>query len=275
MQTIICLGPKACDIGEMFENKENYQVKLIDQNIEGDNCYSLEKQKSPEEYEKNVPNMDEFFKNINENVLFIVTGQNDVLSCSLKILEQIKDKDITIFYLKPNVDFLSRQEILQDRMAFNVFQQYARSGMFKRVFLISEDNIEQHLLNELSITEIYEANLKMIYNFIINLNNSQEEPLINHFSEPRDSSRISTFAFYDLNSDIEFPMYDFNMIDDKIYHFFLSEETINKDKKIMREIKEKLKKKLINNTKVSYNINKTTSEKNYCFVVYYSKFIQQ
>lgn len=275
MQTVICLGAKACDIGEMFENNESYQVKLIDEDIEGHNCFSLKKQKNPEDYEKYVPDMSDFFKDINNSILFITSGQSAVLSSSLKILQQIKEKDITIFYLKPNVDFLSRQDLLQDRVAFNVFQEYARSGIFKRTFLISEDNIEQHLLNELSITEIYEANLKMIYNFIINLNNSQDEPLINHFSEPKDSSRISTFAFYDLNSDIEFPMYDFSMIDDKIYHFFLSEETINKDKKIMREIKEKLKKKLINNTKVSYNINKTTSEKNYCFVVYYSKFIQQ
>lgn len=45
MQTVICLGPKACDIGELFEKDSDFQVKLIDKEIEGDNCFGLVKQK--------------------------------------------------------------------------------------------------------------------------------------------------------------------------------------------------------------------------------------
>lgn len=275
MQTIICLGPKACDIGEIFENNENYQVKLIDKEIEGDNCYSLAKQKSSEDYEKNVPDMSVFLSDICNEILFITTGECDVLSSSLKILQQVKDKSITLIYLRPNADFLGRQGILQDRMAFNIFQEYTRSGLFKRLFLVNEENIEQHLLNEMPITEIYEAYLKMIYNFILNLNIVDSEPLINHFSEPKETSRISTYAFYDLHTDIEVPMYNFYLVDDKAYHFFLTEETLNTNKTIMREIKDKLKNKGVDNTKISYTIHKAAGETDYCFVVYYSKAIQQ
>lgn len=275
MKTVLCLGPKACDIGELFENDNNFQVKLVDKEIEGDNCFGLSKQKSPEDYEKNVPDMSAFFSDVCDEILFITTGECDVLSCSLKILQQVKDKNITIIYLRPNHDFLGRQGILQDRMAFNIFQEYARSGLFKSIYLINEENIEQHLLNEMPITEIYDAYLKMIYNFILNLNSVESEPLINHFSGPKESSRVSTFAFYDLHTDVEVPMYDFNLIDDKVYHFFLSEETISTNKKIMREIKDKLKNKVVDNTKISYTIYKISGKTDYCFTVYYSKAIQQ
>jgi len=275
MQTVICLGPKACDIGELFENNESYQVKLIDKEIEGENCFSLAKQKSPEDYEKNVPDMSAFLNDVCNEILFITTGECDVLSCSLKILQQIKNKDITIIYLRPNSDFLGRQGILQDRMAFNIFQEYTRSGLFKRLFLVNEENVEQHLLNEMPITEIYEAYLKMIYNFVLNLSSVQGEPLINHFSEPKEISRICTFAFYDLHTDNEANMYNFNLVDDKVYHFFLTEETLNTNKKIMREIKDKLRNKAVDNTKISYTIYKTSGDTDYCFTVYYSKAIQQ
>lgn len=275
MKTVICLGSKACDIGELFENQENFQVKLIDKDIEGDNCFSLEKQKTPEDYEKNVPSMSDFFSDVCEEILFITTGECDVLSCSLKILQQVKNKNVTIIYLRPNSDFLSRQGALQDRMAFNIFQEYTRSGLFKKLFLINEENIEQHLLNEMPITEIYEAYLKMIYNFVLNLNNTETDPLINHFSEPKEISRICTFAFYHLHTDTEISMYNFNLIDDKIYHFFLTEDTLNTNTKIMREIKDKLKNKAVDNTKISYTIYKTSGNTDYCFTLYFSKAIQQ
>ena len=274
MKTVICLGPKACDIGELFENDNSFQVKLIDKEIEGDNCYSLAKQKNPEDYEKNVPDMSAFLSDVCNEILFITTGECDVLSSSLKILQQVKDKNITVIYLRPNADFLGRQGILQDRMAFNIFQEYTRSGLFKRLFLINEENIEQHLLNEMPITEIYDSYLKMIRNFILNLNCVEEEPLINHFSQPKEISTISTFAFYDLHTNTEVCMSNFSLVDDKVYHFFLTEETLNTNTKIMREIKDKLKNKVVDNTKVSYTIYKASGDTDYCFVVYYSKAIQ-
>jgi len=275
MKTIICLGPKACDIGELFENNSHFQVKLVDKEIEGDNCFSLIKQKTPEDYEKNVPDMSAFLNDVCDEILFITTGECDVLSSSLKILQQVKQKDISIIYLRPNTDFLGRQGVLQDRMAFNVFQEYARSGLFKKMFLINEENVEQHLLNEMPITEIYDSYLKMIYNFVLNLNSAAQEPLIDNSSQPSDVSRICTFSFYDLHADKEAPMYDLELIDDKIYHFFLTEETLKTNTKLMREIKDKLKNKMIDKTKISYTIHKTSSNIDYCFAVHYSRAIQQ
>ena len=88
MRTIICLGTKACDVGELFE-EQNEDIRLIDVDIEGDNCYSITPQKSAEEYEKNTPNLKSFFSGIPEEILFILSGESDVINCSLKVLQQI------------------------------------------------------------------------------------------------------------------------------------------------------------------------------------------
>ena len=118
MKSVICLGHKACDIGELFE--KSLQVKLIDIDIEGENCYSLAWQKSPEDYEKNVPKLDSFFSDISDDVLFITSSDSDAVSCSLKILEQIKNKNISIVYLRSDRSFLTSRGVMVDRVAFKI-----------------------------------------------------------------------------------------------------------------------------------------------------------
>ncbi len=154
MKTVICLGPKACDVGELFEEKEGFQVKLIDKEIEGENCYGLQRQKIPEDYEKNVPDLSDFFKDVHNEILFITSGDCDVLSCSLKVLEQIKYKNISVVYLRPERMFLGKNGALQDKLAFNVFQEYARSGLFKRLYLVDE-TLTELIMDDTPITEIY------------------------------------------------------------------------------------------------------------------------
>jgi hypothetical protein len=273
MQTVICLGPRACDVGELFEEKETFQVKLIDKEIEGENCYGLQRQKTPEDYEKNVPDLSDFFKDVHNEILFITSGECDVLSCSLKILEQIKHKNISVIYLRPESMFLSKNGAFQDKLAFNVFQEYARSGLFKRVYLIDE-TLTELIMEDTPITEIYEEYLKLLHNIIVYINSLNEDSLIDHYSPPSDAARISTFAFYDLKTDSERQMYTMEMIEHKEYHFFFTEETINSDKKLMREIKEKLKNKVANGIKACYTIRRTNSSTDFCFVVHNSKAVQ-
>ncbi len=73
-----------------------------------------------------------------------------VLCCSsfsakytLSILEQIKDKKIDIFYIKPDVDLLIGQVKLQERAIFGVLQEYARSGLFNSLTIITNPEIKK------------------------------------------------------------------------------------------------------------------------------------
>lgn len=274
MRTIICLGPKACDIGEAFENVPNYQVKLIDKDIEGDNCFSIAKQKAPEEYEKNTPNMSEFLSDISEEILFILSGESEVANCSLKILQQIKDKKINIAYLFPQLEFLTNKQVLQERMIRNVLQEYTRSGIFQNIILLDCTLIE-NIMGETSIKD-FDAQFSLTAMRVLNtfIDAKSTEPEIDKSHTPKDISKIMTFAYYDFLNNIERPVYNMSMVEDKIYHFYFTEETLNGNSKMLREIKYKLKNKAVDNTKVSYTIRGTTAEADFCFVTYHSKVIQ-
>lgn len=272
MKSIVCLGHKACDIGELFE--KSLQVKLIDISIEGDNCFSLSKQKTPEDYEKTVPQMNAFFNDISDEILFITSSDTDTLSCSLKILEQIKDKNISIIYLRTDRSFLTSRGVMVDRVAFNVLQEYTRSGLFKNMFLIDEERMES-FISESAVEDYYETYIKFVRDMILNYISTQGEAIIDNNIAPTEVERLATFAIYNLSNDDEIALYNMNLVNTKNYHFFLSDDTLKNDKKIMRSIKEKIKNKAIDSTRVSYTIRGTSAKTDYCFVVYYSKAISQ
>ncbi len=66
--TVIGLGEAGCNLAEKFEGNERYKVKLIDVDIEGDNCFSLQKQNTPEQYEKTFPDISNFLSDVDEYV---------------------------------------------------------------------------------------------------------------------------------------------------------------------------------------------------------------
>jgi hypothetical protein len=274
MQTIVCLGVKACDIGEVFENNTNYKVKLIDKNIEGDNCFSLGHYNSHEEYETNCPDLKTFFSDVTDDILFITSGDCDVVSASLAILKQVKEKNISLLYLIPDVDYLYNNALLVNKVVFNVFQEYARSGMFKKLYLFDSKTLEI-FLGDIPIADWYEEHISLIYNTyngINSINNLQY--IISNYSEPKDVCRISTFGYYDLENNTEKLFFNLKNIDDKCYNFFINENVLKTDNKLFKVIKEQLKNKAVDNTKISYRIYSTKNENNYCYVTAHSKFIQ-
>ena len=66
MISIIGIGNAASKIAEKFESQQgNYDVYLLGSKYENSkNSFKLESFENPEEYEKNVPNLKSFFKNI-------------------------------------------------------------------------------------------------------------------------------------------------------------------------------------------------------------------
>ena len=156
MQTIIGLGKAGCSIADRFSQFPQYKIYKIDEGLqEIAGQYALERHETPEQYEANCPSLEQFLEGVNQEILFI-TSCGNVSGASLRILEQIKDKcKINILYIKPDLSFLSDINVLQNNLLFNVFQEYARSGVFERVYII--DNLKLvDIVGDLTIREYYE-----------------------------------------------------------------------------------------------------------------------
>jgi hypothetical protein len=275
MYTIIGLGSAGCNIAENFEKDQDYKVKLIDHGIEGENCFSLKQEKTPEDYEKNIPDLSTFFEDVSEKVILVVGGSGKISGASLQVLKQLKNRELNVLYIKPDKELLGTVGKLQENLTFKVFQEYARSGVFKNVFLVNNEDVSQ-IIGDIPILEYYSRINSVIYSSFSNyLKSEKQNALIDNSTPPKEISRIVTFGVYDIENDVERLFFPLDFVDDKCYNFGIKEEDLKSNGRLFKLIKDKMKQKITENTKVSYKIFSTNFEQNFCYVVAYSRKIQE
>ena len=160
MDAVIGLGAAGCNIAEQFAKYPQYKVYKIDVGLESLNdlsglvydevedsnvkTFSMPLQLTSEDYEKNCPSMKTFFEELKEgdNVLFVLAGGGKITGASLRILETIKDCNLSIMYVKPDLQLIGGKKYILDRISYYVLQEYARSGMFERMYLTYNPSVE-------------------------------------------------------------------------------------------------------------------------------------
>ena len=142
---IIGLGAAGCNIADKFTQYPQYNIYKIDAGLKGlkkNGIYAMPKQRSAEDYESNCPSLKSFFKNVNGEVIFILCGAGAISGAALRILETIKNCEINLLYVLPDIDLLSELSQLRNNVTFNVLQQYARSGIFKTMKIVHNPRVE-------------------------------------------------------------------------------------------------------------------------------------
>lgn len=275
--TIIGIGQAGCNIAEMYENLKDdiYQIKLIDSEIEGENCFSVPKYRDPEECERNFPDVSEFLYDCHRNVLVFLAGGGNISAATLKILSAIKDRNIHIVFIRSEPLLLGDVGKLHDKVVFNVLQEYTRSGIFKSMTLIDNLCVEE-ITGDVPVIDHFKELNNTIFRTIYGLDKSgMMTPVIDNYSSPKDISCIGTYGVYTFEDDNEKLFYNLNNIESKCYHFFINQEQLKTDGKLFKEIKNRLKNKAVDNVKISYIIYATSSEQNYCLVTALTSQIQQ
>lgn len=277
MTTVIGLGSAGCNIAEIFEIHKNvFQVKLIDVDIEGDNCFSLKKQNSPEEYEKNFPDLSDFLSDCTDEVIFILCGAGNVSGCALSLLKHVKHKKVNILYIRPDIELLGNHSVLQEKVVFNVLQEYTRSGLFNSMTIVGNKQIEE-LMGDVTIVNYFKAINEFLTATYIPLKYLEKTTgVFQSYSPPKDISRIMTIGDYEFEvSDKERILYPLTEIDDKCYHFVINQNTLETDGKLFKNIKEKMRNKSLDTAKISYIIHSTDQEYDMCYVTLHSRKIQE
>jgi len=273
--TVIGLGEAGCSIAELFEGNDKFNVKLFDTNIEGDNCFSLQKQASPESYEKHFPDVQKFLEDSDEEILFFVAGGGNISGATLKLLNYVKDRKIYVVYIKPDIQSLDNMQKMQDRLVYNVLQEYTRSGMFTGMIVVSNEQLE-NVCGEVPAYTYYLTLNKLLVNTILAIKNGmQKEPIYDTYSSPREVACIATYGVYDLKTDEEKFFYDLSNIENKCYYFFINKNRLENDGHLFKEIKNTMKKKSVDSVKISCIIHETDSEEDFCYVTANSSKIQR
>tara|TARA_A100001011_G_scaffold258416_1_gene266712 strand:- start:11083 stop:11943 length:861 start_codon:yes stop_codon:yes gene_type:complete len=276
MISIVGIGNASCAIAEKFVPQKNYKVYKLGSGVEaGPRCYKLDSYEGPEDYEKNIPKLKAFFKGINDDVQVFVVGSSMSSNYVLGILEQIKDKSIEIFYIKPDIELLTGVSKLVENVMFGVLQEYARSGLFKNLTIISNLEIEKNLDN-VSIKNYYDSLNNTIFSTVHYLNFfTYTEPEIGQMSRPSTTSRIRAVGMLDVSKIKEKWLFELDTPRDICYYICINDEKLEKQIGLHRQIVDKLKKKPRNAfKKISYGIWETHLQ-DFGFCVAHTNVIQK
>ena len=280
MDTIIGLGGAGCNLAEKFSEYPQYKVLKIDSESRPFDWLAkgfklIPKQETPEDYEKNCPSIDDFVKEAGDEVLFIIAGGGKISGALLRILEQFRHKKLSVLYIQPDTDLLPRSAKMQERLAFGVIQEYARSAVFERAYLVKNSTIED-ILGDVPISNYYDTINSFIASAIHMINVFKHtDPISSNFERENPVSRITTFGMVNLEDGSENLFFPLQYPREKVYYYAINKNRLNTDKglhrKIMQQIKSKINSKDI---EVTYGIYSTDYDNDYVYSIANASFVQ-
>ena len=255
---IVGLGDAGCNIAEAFTQYPQYKIFKINVDNEGKGCYNIPILEKPEEYESySYPKIKTFFKGMKGDVVFIVGGSGKISCGSLRILETIKNRNISILYIKPDDSLLDDESKMIDKLVYNVLQEYTRSGVFEKMMIVSNAEVDKVIggapiigyfdkLNELIVPTIHMMNYF-----------SNNKPVSGSIPKPKETHRIYTVGLFDTKKNEEKMFFSLDNSRNKCYIYGVNEEKLKTDKNLMKTIKKQMDSKREENVSVAYAVYST------------------
>ena len=270
MDTVIGLGKAGCAIADKFAEYPQYNILKIDSeglNPKNKNCHLLKKQVSPEDYEKTIRSMKTFFNKTTDDILFVLSGSGMISGASLQILKNLKDKNVNILYIKPDLEFLGHRNIMQERVVRNVLQEYTRSGLFNRIFLVDNKRVEQ-ILGEVPIIGYYDKLNDLIVStfHMVNVYNHQEAIHATPF-DTAETTRISTLGILNVDEGKEKLFFSLDNIREKCYYYAINSKVLETDGKLLRTLTDNINKNIGKDVRAGFQVYSTSYEQNYGYLV--------
>jgi len=276
MISVIGIGNAASAIAEKFSDVDNYDVYLLNDKVKNSTqTYKLKTFDSPEEYETNVPDLKDFFATVRSRVQVFIMGSSMSSNYVLGVLEQIKDKDIDLFYIRPDTELLTGTPQILEKITFGVLQEYSRSGLLRSITLISNLNLEK-VIGEVPIKTYYEVLNNSIFSTIHYLNYFEfSDPEIGQVSKPAEINRIRTIGMLDIKNLEEKWLFDLDTPRELCYYICINEEKLATEGGLHKKLVEMLKEKPTNAfRKLSYAIYETEHD-DFGFCVAHTNVVQQ
>jgi len=260
MISIVGLGNAATAIVEKFKDIPQYSVYVMNDKVKRNSKYKfkLKAYDHPELYEKHIPNVTKFFETTEEHIQFFIVGGSYSSNYSLGILEQIKDKKIDVIYVKPDTELLTGYPVLIENAVFGVLQEYARSGLFNSMTIVSNLNLE-NCMGDLPIKTYYDSLNQFIFSTVHHVNYfTHTEPEIGQVSKPADINRIRSVAGLDLTNLEEKWLFELDTPRELCYYLAIKTERLENEGGLHKRLVDMLKDKPRNAfRKLSYAIYET------------------
>ena len=278
MKNILAIGSAACGIVEQLAEFSVYQCYYIsNQNKKTSKFkYSLQERKSAEEYEEmDMSKLHRWSDKIKDSCVVMVCGASDSSGITLKALEHLHKNGVKmeIVYFMPEIEVLSETKILLERSVRGILQNFARSGLFEKICLVSNESLEV-LAGPTNVMDYYKQINSVFTNTYYMMDvYKNTPPVTSTFKNPKESCRITTIGVSSLEGEekLFFPLE--NEVE-MVYYYGINEKKLRTEENLFRVITNNIKSKITDERKVSFGIYPTSYDEDYIYVELYSPKIQ-
>jgi len=280
MKKIIGIGKTGGLVADQFNSYPEYRVyKVSSPPSEDMATLSVPLCRDMEQYEKNFDEQEAavYLRSITpgDEVLVVVEGGDPLVGILLRLLLVIKDCQLNVLYISPDRQLISSIQQRDDKITFGVLQEYARSGVFERIFLVHRPVIED-LMGDAPLDQ-HEESLAYFLSYTLAMRNYflNTTALTTQGGGIPDHARISTFGGAVLEVESELSMfYHLAGVGDIHLFYGIPESDIAGDASLMKQIKSHVKSVRQDDTSVSYSIHPTTLDKPLIIGEFYTAQIQ-
>lgn len=278
MMSVVGIGNGASAIAMKFKEHAQYSIYCLNDKVKktSKENFKLKSFNSPEEYEDNIPNLKKFFKDVDNHVQVFIMGSSQSSNYSLGILEQIKDKKVDVFYIKPDIELLAEGPSKIEKVVGGILQEYARSGLLHSLTIISNEAVEQAMGDTVPIKNFYDSLNKTIVSAIHFINYfTHNEPEIGNVSRPQEINRIRAIGFASVEKLQEKWFFQLDNPREICYYLCVNDKKLESDGGLHKRIVENLKRKNSNAyLRHSYAIYETFHEQDFGLCVAHTNAIQ-
>ena len=266
MDKVIGLGKLGCAIAEELTAYPEYRVYKIDTDIDERGTLSLGDLGSMDAFESllDADEVGVYLRSIKkkDEVLLVVEGGDPISGAALRILETIKDVKLNVLYICPDRQMISESQKRDDRIAFKVLQEYARSGKFENIFLVNKVVVED-LAGNVPISE-YEKTISYFVSYVVAMINffKHTKPIMASPISPPNIARIVTYGVSSLDDGKKDINLLFRLEEPKDIHFFygIPEQDLKNDPGLVKKIKDHVKSYKSDDVSTSFSVYETTLE---------------
>lgn len=279
MKTILGIGTAGCNVVEQLSEYSAYECHYISNEFEKTSKYkfALPEQLGPEQYEKmDMTKLHRWLEKINDKCTIFLCGASDSTGITLQALEKLHQMGVKmeIVYFVPETEVLAESKVLHQRSVMGILQNFARSGLFEKICLVSNVILEE-IAGSTNVFDYYKQINRVFTSTYYMLDVFKNtKPITSTFKRPKDSCRITTIGLGSIEEPekLLFPLEnDVEMV----YYYGINEEKLRTEENLFRTITNNVKAKITEERKVSFGIYPTQYENDYIYVELFSPKIQQ
>ena len=279
LKAILGIGTAGCNVVEQLSEYSAYECYYISNEFEKTSKYkfALPEQPGPEQYEKmDMTKLHRWLEKINDKCTIFLCGASDSTGITLRALEKLHQMGVKmeIVYFVPETEVLADSKVLHQRSVMGILQNFARSGLFEKICLVSNVVLEE-IAGSTNVFDYYKQINHVFTSTYYMLDVFKNtKPITSTFKRPKESCRITTIGLGAIDGEekLFFPL---QKEAEMVYYYGINEEKLRTEENLFRTITNNVKTKITEERKVSFGIYPTQYENDYIYVELFSPKIQQ